>query len=914
MSTTSSSSSPTNPTSTNTTSTMSGDTILSTKVSRALSVRTDTPAMRSALEALAGLSHPDDNHHSHHHAASASTQPQGMIDPRSIRSTIEQSALQRALAFQTQFQSLANAATQLRRRAEGVERMAVRLEEICRGDVLVVVAEHLSFHDGKNNNNTNKNNDYNANEEEEDAWKKEQALATKLYRARQSYTNAIQRRIAVEAFLEKFDLSEEETRLLDCFDFESYQSSASSSDNPSMMMESGNGSGGSMEEAMAFLRALERLAVIRNELGKTFGSARGILDDDDDDDDIEEETKAHQDWTNDDDDADGILTMDTKSNPRRIGTHSALRMMEQLATRQERAHERLYQFIQSYLGIGAGAPPSILRNVPTSSSGISRSIDPYPYDNNNNNDTGTASFHGRFHDGDEMDEAYANIILRRALHVLRNSPARHVHALEMIAASRRAEVTRRFLLALTSGYGGVAPLEMRAHDPVGYVGDMLAFAFRSFRVEGELVKTLFVWKDEEEEGEDDGEEGGGREETGAMEGDEAQRHDDYDEDKEEDPEVSKPMDVTEMLSQSMGGLARPLGTRIKQVVKSLVSQVGVEEEDATVAEARSRMLLEGGTNDEEEDMVSSSLNRLVALFSICGLLKFYCSAVQNAMDKLEETRVDDDIAYASNGSAKNPFFTTCVESLIEAAESYVASLRAYGAMLSSHSTPDDSEAQLAQRLIVRIAEERAASPGFADDSSLDFPSEIHVSSKQLSLSFLVSTMVNAAIPYLKSLDDGAALKAALSSTVKCGLESAEAKKWIDLIQEKETELVEALVGAEADKVFAVCGLGGIQLAMEQMNAVYVDGMTMSSHPGLSPADIEAAMKQFYSSLYSPPIPTFEDSIKDPELRKVARSKIAQRVVDKYREIFDAISSEKGGYSDLSFLGHDPDQVKTLLSM
>eukprot|EP00804_Cyclotella_cryptica_P026647 CCRYP_019085-RA/>CCRYP_019085-RA protein AED:0.07 eAED:0.08 QI:0/0/0/1/1/1/2/0/825 len=825
---------------------MSGDTILSTKVSRALSVRTDTPAMRSALEALAGLSHPDDNHHSHHHAASASTQPQGMIDPRSIRSTIEQSALQRALAFQTQFQSLANAATQLRRRAEGVERMAVRLEEICRGDVLVVVAEHLSFHDGKNNNNTNKNNDYNANEEEEDAWKKEQALATKLYRARQSYTNAIQRRIAVEAFLEKFDLSEEETRLLDCFDFESYQSSASSSDNPSMMMESGNGSGGSMEEAMAFLRALERLAVIRNEL--------------------------------------------------------------------ERAHERLYQFIQSYLGIGAGAPPSILRNVPTSSSGISRSIDPYPYDNNNNNDTGTASFHGRFHDGDEMDEAYANIILRRALHVLRNSPARHVHALEMIAASRRAEVTRRFLLALTSGYGGVAPLEMRAHDPVGYVGDMLAFAFRSFRVEGELVKTLFVWKDEEEEGEDDGEEGGGREETGAMEGDEAQRHDDYDEDKEEDPEVSKPMDVTEMLSQSMGGLARPLGTRIKQVVKSLVSQVGVEEEDATVAEARSRMLLEGGTNDEEEDMVSSSLNRLVALFSICGLLKFYCSAVQNAMDKLEETRVDDDIAYASNGSAKNPFFTTCVESLIEAAESYVASLRAYGAMLSSHSTPDDSEAQLAQRLIVRIAEERAASPGFADDSSLDFPSEIHVSSKQLSLSFLVSTMVNAAIPYLKSLDDGAALKAALSSTVKCGLESAEAKKWIDLIQEKETELVEALVGAEADKVFAVCGLGGIQLAMEQMNAVYVDGMTMSSHPGLSPADIEAAMKQFYSSLYSPPIPTFEDSIKDPELRKVARSKIAQRVVDKYREIFDAISSEKGGYSDLSFLGHDPDQVKTLLSM
>jgi hypothetical protein len=212
---------------------------------------------------------------------------------------------------------------------------------------------------------------------------------------------------------------------------------------------------------------------------------------------------------------------------------------------------------------------------------------------------------------------------------------------------------------------------------------------------------------------------------------------------------------------------------------------------------------------------------------------------------------------------------------------------------------------------VRIAGERVASPGFADDSSLP---EINVSMKQLSLTFLVSTLVDAALPYLKSLDDGAALKAAMTSTVKCGLESAEAKKWIDLVQEKETELVEALVEAESEKVLVVCGLGKIKAALQQMNAVYVEGMTMSSHPGLSQLDIEAAMKQFYSSLYSPPISTFEDSIKDPELRKVARSKTAKRVVNEYKSLYEAITSEKGGYADLSFLGHDPDQVNTLLSL
>ena len=580
-------------------------------------------------------------------------------------------------------------------------------------------------------------------------------------------------------------------------------------------------------------------------------------------------------------------------------------MMEQLANRQERAHERLYQFVQTSLGIGMAAPNN--RNVPTSSSDAMRSgsgagrqfMDHSMYEDG-------AALLGRFRDGDEMDEAYANIILRRALHVLRNSRERYVHALEMIASSRRTEVTRRFLLALTSGYGGMAPLEMKAHDPVGYVGDMLAFAFRSFRVEGELVRTLFV---SEEEG-DDGDATTGETKMSSLDDSNAVIGDTY----EQEEVVTKPMDVLEMLSQSMGGLARPLGTRVKQINKSLVSlRRMMEDEQADdsqgdLMDARSQMMMESGTNDDE-DMATAALNQIVSLYCICGLLKFYCSAVQNSLDKFEQMNSNDERVIGE--VPKNPFFTTCVESLVEAAESYVGSLRTYGAMLSNYSSPDATEAMLAQRLIVRIAEERMASPGFSDDSALP---EINVSMNQLSLSFLVSTLVDAATPYIKSLDDGAALKSAMTSIVKCGLELSEAKKWNEIIQEKETILVEALVEKESDKVLEVCGLHGIRTAMQQMDAVYVEGMTMSSHPGLSKLDIESAMKQFESSLYSPPIPTFEDSIKDPELRKLARSKTAKRVVNEYRLIYDEITSEKGGYSDLSFLGHDPNAVNTLLSL
>ena len=55
--------------------------------------------------------------------------------------------------------------------------------------------------------------------EDEDAWTKEQTVATRLCHAHQSYLKSIWHHIAVEAFLKKFDLSKERMRLLDLFDF-----------------------------------------------------------------------------------------------------------------------------------------------------------------------------------------------------------------------------------------------------------------------------------------------------------------------------------------------------------------------------------------------------------------------------------------------------------------------------------------------------------------------------------------------------------------------------------------------------------------------------------------------------------------------------------------------------------------------
>lgn len=867
--------------------------VLSDKVNRALQVRTDTPAMRAALDALANLS----TDHEYEMISmsgggvggdasrkSSTSGGGGVIDAKSVRAAIERDALRRALDFQKELQKLGRDATKLRERVETVAQVANLVKQRAETQIIDISSGRSAFskHADVGEPSTDEGvggGGGGSSSNAIDAWEAERNLVSHLAYSQRAYVEAMKRQVAVNDFLDKFDLGEEEARLLDHYNFEGFVASERYMDgegyNPwkhpnAALHVIPNPSQGVVDDAMAFLNALERITVIRRELTKTFGSG------------VENPDLSLDGGYSEDD---GVMEAGggggVQSVGQSLGTHSALRMMENLASRQEHAHERLYQFIQFFLGIGAAAPSPNAMMVPTSSSDSGRLHSPY--------DITSSGALGRFRDGDEMDEAFNHPIVRRSVYVLRHSPAHHVHELELIAAGRRTEVTRRFLLALTSGYGGMAPLEMKAYDPVGYVGDMLAFAFRAFRVEGELFKTLLMW--------DESEEIGNTKEGAENEGTYNNESSDEDQLEEDDgQDISKPMNATTMLAQSMGGLARPLRTRVSQVVSSLASQGG----GGSGADSHGELAIH--RTDDDDDDASSSLNRLMALFSICGLLRFYCSAVRKALGKLE----------TSDEHAKNPLLEACEESLTEASDSYVASLRAFGAMLVVHSSAS-SEAQLAKRVIVCISEERAASPGFSDDVQSLSEGEEMVD-KQLSLALLVGTMIESAMPLIKTLDDCAALKSALNVAIKSGLKGSESTNWSELIQKTENSLVESIVESETNEVLHICGLDGVQSVLRHMNGVYVEGMTMASHPGLTQRDLEEAMKKFYSSLFSPPIPTFEDIIKDPELRKIARSKTAQRVVDVYQELYDAITSEKGGYADVAFLGHDPEQVKTLLSL
>mmetsp|Transcript_22341 Transcript_22341/g.62139 ORF Transcript_22341/g.62139 Transcript_22341/m.62139 type:complete len:799 (+) Transcript_22341:170-2566(+) len=775
--------------------------ILSSKVFRALEVRSDTPAMKAALDALAHLpDHQDDLF---------------TVDSRSVRVAIEEDALQQALLLQDELRSLLQTVTKLRQGVSETAAIAHRVDEVIHSSVMAQSGRSAirGSHVDQSGSETASVDAISAGDEpsavalssgmdDDSALEQEQRLALLLSDCFAKRNVARKRVEAVHEFLERFDLSEEDSRLLEHYAFED--------------VETSNVNG------VAFLNALERVRAIRTELGKTVGSLEpGVLP---------------------------SYSRRSDSDENRLGASSALRMMETLAQKQERAYERLYHWLQKYLHL-------------------------------HSHTTTAAGPHAAQHDGDRLDEILSHPFVRRSLRALKSVPAFYSHLLELIAQSRRSEATRRFLLALTSGHNGLPPIEMRAHDSVVYVGDMLAFCFRAFSVEADVAGGLLGGDDDDDE-KQNGDGGGETKES-------------TDDDVDDDFLVDKPPSIAELLALSMGGISRPLKSRILQVVSNLARRPG-DDDDAES---------DDGMDDYDEEGASLR-SQLSQLYEICGLLLFYASAVAKSMAKLGDGASTSD-------AEDNPLVVVILESLGEATNAYEASLRVYASMLEQlQLLTGDSEASLAHTMIVRVVEARKESPGFATD--VRCPEEYR---QRLSLDWSCNVLVDAALPACKTLDDTVTLKQSIAVAKQGNMTASVVASLDEKLGAREGALIDVLVDKESADVLDLCGLGSLVTAWERFEGVQVEGMTMASFPGLTPDEAESGTKEFFSSLYSPPIPSFESTIKDPTLRKLARTKIAKRVCESYEAMHDAMQKpDVGGYDDTSFLGHSPQQVNTLFTV
>jgi conserved oligomeric Golgi complex subunit 6 len=414
-----------------------GQSILSEKVTRALAVRTDTIAMKSALEALAYL---DSNSNKSGAVGTTTTAVSSnwntVVDSRSVRTAMEHDAFAQALALQAALADIVESVTAVRQGCRQVAQTAAKVKAAISMPVITAETANTMLPSGGTNTAAAASADTassmlesgNASAsldaanplvnmmEDNDAAATyaEQKLAERLSDAFVHRDQARQRLQAVHAFMDTFDLSEQDSALLDHYNFADISSS----------VEDGGAALVASHDGFAFLNALHRVRKIRQALHQTFGSDNVI-------------GSGGGGGTND-----GGL-----------GTSSALRMLENLSQKQENAYERLYHWLQQYLqlssssnfdgGAGAGAG----------------------YSNEYVSDFAAYREDGQLASSSSSSLPLNDFVLQ-ALYTLRHVPAFYNHLTELIAANRRANVTRNFLLALTTGTPEAPPMEMKAHDSV----------------------------------------------------------------------------------------------------------------------------------------------------------------------------------------------------------------------------------------------------------------------------------------------------------------------------------------------------------------------------------------------------------------------------------------------------------------
>jgi len=260
-----------------------------------------------------------------------------------------------------------------------------------------------------------------------------------------------------------------------------------------------------------------------------------------------------------------------------------------------------------------------------------------------------------------------------------------------------------------------------------------------------------------------------------------------------------------------------------------------------------------------------------------------------------------------------------LDCLAECTNAYEATFRVYCAMLDQLSVlTGESESNLVHRIAQKLSDVRIASPGFSKDVPCPESFQTILSMEWMAETLLLS---EAALPCCKTLDDAVTLKRSIMAANRAGMSIVVASQLNEKVDEKEAALIDRLVEKETHQVLEYCGLGPLATARKSWQRVRGGGsgdeeatVLMATYPGLAAEDVDSCMKDFYTSLYSPPISSLEDVVKDPLLRKSARKKIAEGVCRMYEDLYNAMTDkETSGYDDLGFLGHTPQQVRTLFS-
>ncbi|ESQ33657.1 hypothetical protein EUTSA_v10006980mg [Eutrema salsugineum] len=471
----------------------------------------------------------------------------------------------------------------------------------------------------------------------------------------------------------------------------------------------------------------------------------------------------------------------------------------------------------------------------------------------------------------DTDNPEVSELLRTAVRCLKERPMLFKCCAEEVGNLRHNALFRRFISALTrGGPGGMPrPIEVHAHDPLRYVGDMLGWLHQALASESELVHALF-------------------------DVDLADHKSTAKNTSENNSLKIAESDFTFVLDRIFEGVCRPFKVRVEQVLQSQPSLI-ISYKLTNTLEFYSYT-------------ISDLLGRDTALCNTIGMVK---DAAQKTFFDILKTRGEKLLRYpppVAIDLSPPPAVREGVSLTLEIIENYNSM------MVSASGKKPAFDPVLSALLdpIIKMCEQAAEAHKskmtgqLSRRSSRASTDSSHLTSVDALLSSSPSPPQNNETPSKIFLIN------CLCAMEQPLLRHDVASQYVTNIGSMIENHINLLVQREVDALLQKCGLSDKM----QIFRSSTTELPLSERQNTSPATLSECLKAFFGLVLGSEgsLPEFE-LIQVPKLRSEACVRVAKTLAEDYEVIYRAVTDQQNGYPDPKSLArHPPDQIRTILGI
>lgn len=479
----------------------------------------------------------------------------------------------------------------------------------------------------------------------------------------------------------------------------------------------------------------------------------------------------------------------------------------------------------------------------------------------------------------DVDNPEVGELLKTAVRCLKARPVLFKYCAEEVANMRHNALFRRFISALTrGGPGGLPrPIEVHAHDPLRYVGDMLGWLHQALASERELVLAL-LYPDSTVD-------------TGSI----AQRF-------SNETDVGKTeTDLTFVLDRIFEGVCRPFKVRVEQVLQS--------QPNLIISYKLSNTL------EFYSHTISDLLGRDTALCNTLWALK---DAAQKTFFDMLKARGEKLLRYPP----LVPVDLSPPQALREGVSLLLEIIETYDSIMVPMSGKNPAFEPVISALldpIIQICEQAAEahkSKGVIQPSRRSRVGTETAQTRRSSIDAIFDSSNSALSPQVREAPSRIFLINCLSVIRQPLLGHDVASEYVKKLGAMLESHIHGLVEKEVDTILRRCGLSNkMSHFHESLNDI--DGKpAMAETEDMSPAALSECLKAFFGLVLGSEssLPEFEQ-MQVPSLRSEACSQLARSLAESYEVIYKGIMDPKNGYPDpRSLARHPPDQIRTILGI